>query len=103
MLANPNEMMRHGHPGEAALIAGGIAAVAGILAATSSAEADIRTWDNLPRYLSFAPLELPPGQHNLVVEFRDVSGRAVASKTVAVTVQANAVKDTVLFVSEHNS
>jgi hypothetical protein len=102
MLANPNEMMRHGHPGEAALIAGGIAAIAGILAATSNAEADIRAWDNLPRYLSFAPLELPPGQHNILVEFRDVSGRAVASKNVSVTVPGNATKDTVLFVSEHN-
>ena len=47
--------------GEAALIAGGVAVIAGILSATTTPEADIRSWDNLPRYLTFAPLQLPPG------------------------------------------
>lgn len=102
MLANPREMMRHGTPGEAALIAGGIAAVAGVLAATTQTEADIRAWDNLPRYLTFAPLELPAGTHSIIVDFRDGSGRTIGSKTVSVTVPAGATKDTVLFVSEHS-
>lgn len=103
MLANPHDMRRHGHPGEAALIAGGIAAVAGILAATSNAEADIRAWDNLPRYLTFAPLELPPGKQTITVDFRDATGRTVTSRTINFEVPANSTKDTVLFVSEHNS
>lgn len=102
-LLNPSDMRRHGHPGEAALIAGGIAAVAGVLAATTQTEADIRSWDNLPRYLSFAALELPPGQHSLAVEFRDAYGRVISTKTLTVTVPADVKKDTVLFVSEHNT
>ena len=92
----------HGN-GEAALIAGGVAIVAGILSATTTPEADIRAWDSLPRYLSFAALELPPGPHSLAVDFRDASGRIILTKTVTFTIAADATKDTVLFVSEHNS
>lgn len=103
MLADPNQIARRGYPGEAALIAGGVAAVAGILTATTKTEADIRAWDNLPRYLSFAPLQLPPGDHTIAVDFLDAGGRAVTTKNLKITVPANAPKDTVLFVSEHNS
>ncbi|HMJ91686.1 MAG TPA: hypothetical protein VK530_17825 [Candidatus Acidoferrum sp.] len=103
MLADPNQIAKRGYPGEAALIAGGVAAVAGILTATTKTEADIRAWDNLPRYLSFAPLELPPGDHNIAVDFRDASGRTITTKKVKFNVPANATKDTVLFVSEQNT
>jgi tetratricopeptide (TPR) repeat protein len=89
--------------GEAALIAGGVAVVAGLLSATTTPEADIRAWDNLPRYLSFAALELPPGKHSLGVDFRDAGGRILVTKTVTFTVPENSPKDTVLFVSEHNT
>ena len=89
--------------GEAALIAGGVALVSGILSATTTPEADIRAWDNLPRYLSFAALELPPGQHSLAVDFRDASGRTLMTKNITFTVPTNSNKDTVLFVSEHNT
>jgi len=103
MLADPRMMRNHGNPGEAALIAGGIAAVAGILAATTQTEADIRAWDNLPRYLTFAPLQLTPGDHTVGIDFRDANGRTVSTKTVKFNVPANSTKDTILFVSEHNS
>jgi len=103
MLGDPRTMLQHGNPGEAALIAGGIAAVAGVLAATTSPEADIRAWDNLPRYLTFAALELSPGPQSIIVDFRDSSGRTVSTRTVNVTVPAGSTRDTVLFVSEHNS
>lgn len=89
--------------GNGALIAGGVAIVAGILSATTTPEADIRAWENLPRYLSFAALELPPGQHELWVDFLDAHGRAVVTKKATCTVLPNPTKDTVLFISEHNS
>ena len=47
------------------------------ISAASTPEADIRAWDNLPRYLSFASLSLPPGPHTATVEFRDASGQPV--------------------------
>ena len=89
--------------GNGALIAGGVAIVAGILSATTTPAADVRGWETLPRYLSFAALELPPGQHELWVDFLDASGRAVVTKKTTFTVLPNATKDTVLFVSEHKS
>jgi tetratricopeptide (TPR) repeat protein len=95
--------LMHHRQGEAALIAGGVAVVAGLLSATTTPEADIRAWEGLPRYLSFAALELPPGTHSLAVDFRDASGRVVLTKNVTFTVPADSSKDTVLFVSEHNS
>jgi tetratricopeptide (TPR) repeat protein len=92
----------HGQ-GEAALVAGGVALVAGLFSAATTPEADIRAWDNLPRYLSFAALELPPGQHNIAVDFRDAGGQTILTKTVTFTVSEQITKDTVLFVSEHNT
>ncbi|HWN94536.1 MAG TPA: hypothetical protein VNT99_05865 [Methylomirabilota bacterium] len=101
-LANPhyNDDRR---PNEASLIAGGVAIVAGIISATTTPEADLRAWDNLPRYLSFAALELPAGPHSIAVDFRDAGGRTVVTKTVQFTIPENSAKDTVLFVSEHNT
>jgi tetratricopeptide (TPR) repeat protein len=95
--------LMHHRQGEAALIAGGVAVVAGLLSATTTPEADTRAWNSLPRYLSFAALELPPGQHTLAVDFRDAGGRVVVTKNVTFTVPEDSTKDTVLFVSEHNS
>ena len=34
-----------------------------IASAATQTQADTRTWDNLPQYLSFAALHLPPGEH----------------------------------------
>ena len=89
--------------GNGALIAGGVAILAGIISATTTPEADIRAWDSLPRYLSFAALELPPGEHSLEVDFRDANGRTVVTKKVQFTVPTGSTRDTVLFVSEHNT
>ena len=92
----------HGQ-GEAALIAGGVAVVAGLFSAATTPQADIRAWDSLPRYLSFAALELPPGQHSVAVDFRDAGGRTLLTRTVTFTVPVDSTKDAVLFVSEHNT
>lgn len=95
--------LAHHRQGEAALIAGGVAIVAGLLSATTTPTADIRAWESLPRYLSFAALELPPGEHPIAVEFRDGHGHTVTTKNVTVNIPPDARKDTVVFVSEHKN
>jgi hypothetical protein len=84
----------------------GIAAagiISKIVSASTTPEADIRAWNNLPRYLSFACLPLPPGQHNITVEFRDTGGQVVPVMTKTLTVQVPADgKDKVIFVSDQS-
>jgi tetratricopeptide (TPR) repeat protein len=82
-------------------------ALAGLVSkAISSAttpEADTRSWDNLPRYLSFANLAMPPGEHVITVEFRNPSGALLPNlaKTITVEVPADG-KDKVIFVSDQS-
>jgi hypothetical protein len=103
LTGGPDRRGRPPVPNEAALVVGGIAVVAGVLAATTTPEADVRYWDSLPRYLTFAPLELPAGSHSITVQFRDQYGHTTQTKQVTVNVPAGAAKDTVLFISEHNT
>lgn len=74
----------------------------GISAATTP-EADIRAWDNLPRYLSFAYLSVPPGQHVVTVEFRDPANQVLPglTKTLNLDIPADH-KDKVIFVSDQS-
>jgi hypothetical protein len=71
-----------------------------VSAATTPA-ADTRSWDNLPHYLSFASVPLPPGQHTVTVEFLDESGRIMQNltKTMTLTVDSE-THDKVVFVSD---
>jgi len=71
--------------------------------AATTPEADTRSWDNLPRYLSFASLALPPGSHNVTVQFRDASGQTSAglTKTLTMNVPADG-KDKVVFISDQS-
>jgi hypothetical protein len=63
--------------------------------------ADTRTWENLPRYLSFVSVPLPPGQHVSTIQFRDASGRVVANLTKTITVNITTTdRDKVVFVSD---
>jgi len=71
----------------------------GISAATTP-EADIRTWDNLPQFISFAAVQLPPGENVVTVEFLDAIGRADAKLTKTLTVTIAADRDKVVFVSD---
>lgn len=83
-------------------------ALAGLLtkavSAATTPDADTRSWDNLPRYLSFAHLALAPGRHTLSVEFKNANGGVVAglTKTINFEVPADG-KDKVLFVSDQSS
>jgi hypothetical protein len=75
----------------------------GISAATTP-QADTRSWDNLPRYISFANLELALGQHVITVEFRNSSGAVLSNLTKTFTVDVPADgKDKVIFVSDQSS
>jgi tetratricopeptide (TPR) repeat protein len=83
------------------LLAAGV--ISKIFSAATTPEADVRAWDNLPRYLSFANLVLPPGTHTVTVEFHDASGHVMANltKTVTVNVPSDG-KDKVIFVSDQS-
>ena len=108
--------------GDAALISGGLLAIAGsgrnsvadevgvgllaaglvskIVSAATTPAADTRAWDNLPNLLGFSALRLAPGEHRLVVEFLDAGGRPTFSRDVSFTVPPDG-RDTVLFFSDH--
>ena len=45
-----------------------------IVSAAATPQADVRTWDNLPQFLSFATVSLPPGSHQVTVQFLDRGG-----------------------------
>jgi hypothetical protein len=74
-----------------------------IVSAATTPEADIRAWNNLPHYLSFASLALPPGQHLVTVEFHNAAGQVLPqlTKTLTVDVPADG-KDKVIFVSDQS-
>ena len=74
-----------------------------IVSAATHPEADVRAWNNLPRFLGFEALELPPGQHQLVVEFRDAAGNVLPffNKVLTLVVPADG-KDKVVFVSDQS-
>ncbi len=78
--------------------------VSKVVSSATTPEADTRAWDNLPRYLSFANLQVAPGPHTLEVQFKDSAGQAVPAftKTVHFEVPADG-KDKVLFVSDQSS
>jgi hypothetical protein len=82
------------------LIAAGI--VSKLVSAATTPQADTRTWDNLPGFLSFVALELPVGPHTATVEFTDVAGRVMPSLTKTINFSVTAGNDAVLFASDHN-
>jgi hypothetical protein len=74
-----------------------------IVSASVTPHADTRAWDNLPRYLSFAALTLPPGPHTATVEFLDQAGQPLANLTKTITIDVSADKhDKVVFVSDRS-
>lgn len=79
-----------------------------IASSATTPQADIRSWDNLPQYLSFAALELPPGEHPATLEFLDAQGQPVRSLTQNITISVPPAdpsagakpSDVVVFLSE---
>jgi hypothetical protein len=96
---------RRGKDGDDANMAAlglGILGVLGkVASAATQAQADIRQWNNLPQRLSFAAIQLPPGQHNGRIEFLDRDGSVLEQRTQKVSISVGADdRDTVVFLSE---
>lgn len=87
---------------ETAAIALGLVGIfSKIASAATKTHADVRMWDNLPQYLSFGTLQLPPGEHPALLQFYDANGQAVADLTRRVTLSVgDPAKDTVIILSE---
>lgn len=81
----------------------GAGAIAKIFSAATTPQADVRTWDNLPLYLSFVAFEAVPGTHTLTVDFLDDQGRTVAGLTKTVTVTVPEGREKVIYVSDKSS
>jgi hypothetical protein len=84
------------------LLAAGV--VSKIVSGVTKPQADVRMWNNLPKYLAFAPLRMQPGPHVLAVDFKDPAGSVIPgmTKTVNFTVPADGA-DKVLFVSDQSA
>lgn len=75
--------------------------VSKVVSAATTPAADIRSWENLPHYLSFASVPLPVGQQVVTVQFLDPSGRVVANLTKTFTLNITTTdRDKVVFVSD---
>jgi len=88
---------------EAGLIVLGAGLLAKAFSAATRPEADTRTWQNLPQYLSFAVLAMPPGQHQFKVEFLDGAGRTIADQTKQLEVNVVAGRDNVFYLSDRST
>jgi hypothetical protein len=75
-----------------------------LLSAAGKPDADTRCWYNLPQFLSFASVELPPGRHPLHVEFLDANGRRIGLGNRQTEVEVrDGDRDTVVFLSERTN
>jgi hypothetical protein len=74
-----------------------------IVASATTPDADVRTWENLPGYLSFLALDLPAGPHTATVEFTDAAGQTIPSLTKTYSFSVTAGNSAVLFASDHNT
>lgn len=84
------------------LVAAGV--VSKIFSSLTKPEADTRAWDNLPLYLSFAAIPLPPGQYPATVEFLDRNKNPVSTFTKQFTLNVPAGKqDKVIFISDQSA
>ncbi len=84
------------------LLAAGI--LSKVISASTRPEADTRTWDNLPLFLTFASFRLPPGPYTATVEFLNASRQPLVgmTKTIQFTVPEGS-RDKVLFVSDKST
>jgi len=96
---------------KAALALAAVGLFSKIASAATTPAADIRAWNNLPQYLSFAALQLAPGDYNAKLEFLDANAQIVPWLTQQLTITVPAAdssigaraSDTVLFFSELKS
>lgn len=84
-----------------AILAAGV--VSKMFAAATRPDADTRTWQNLPQYLSFAMLQLPPGEHELTIEFLSSQGTVIQqlTKSISITV-SDQIRQNVFYISDQS-
>jgi hypothetical protein len=88
---------------DTAIALGVIGVFAKLASAAAQPQADTRTWDNLPQYLSFSALRLPAGAHPAMLQFFDAQGHVVDSLTRRLTIDVgDPARDTVVILSELN-
>lgn len=85
-----HELGRGEDKDQAALALAAVGVLSKLASAATQTTADTRTWDNLPQYLSFAALDLPPGEHPVELEFLDPAGALVPGKTQRFTISVPA-------------
>jgi hypothetical protein len=86
---------------DAAAVMATIGVISKVLAASTQTRADTRSWDNLPRYVSFAALRLAPGDYSATVQFLDQKLEPMPTRTQHVVLRVPATGgDTVVFLSE---
>jgi len=95
-----NQNSRQGN--EAAVGLAAIGLISKLASAATTPRADIRAWDNLPQFLSFAALKLAPGEHSGQVEYltRDGETDPEFTREVTITVPADPSANTIVFLSE---
>ena len=94
-------VLAHGHDTKEAglgLAAAGL--ISKIISAGTTPEADTRSWDNLPLYLSFGAFALPVGEHVATVDFLDGANRLISGFTKTITLRVPAEADKVVYVSD---
>ncbi|HEY2951040.1 MAG TPA: hypothetical protein VGK40_00580 [Verrucomicrobiae bacterium] len=74
-----------------------------IVSASTTPQADTRSWESLPLFLTFAALEAPPGPHTATVEFLDANRNVIPGLTKTFTITVPAAGDKVVFVSDKSS
>ena len=79
-----------------------IGLISKIASAATTPQADVRTWDNLPQYLSFVALKLAPGDHPARLEFltRDGEPAPELTRELTITVSSDPSANNVVFLSE---
>lgn len=70
------------------------------VAGATQPRADTRTWDNLPQYIGFGSLRLPPGRHRATVDFVNAAGRVLADLRRQLEIEVKPRGDTVVFVAD---
>jgi len=75
-----------------------------MISASTTPEADTRAWDNLPQFISYATMSLPPGQHEVTVEFLEPGDKVASQLTKQITVNiTDTNRDKVVFVSDSST
>jgi tetratricopeptide (TPR) repeat protein len=78
---------RHGKSQDAYIAAG---LLAGGLLLKASSQADTRTWEMLPRTCFIVPLTLPPGRHDVTVDFPNVPGHSQTWRNITAPAEGEA-------------